>query len=84
MLDIERVLRQERLLRALTGLNRKAFEALMPKFSEVYEQVRQTQPRQRALGGGRTRSIADDSSKTVFYLVLLQVLPDVRSGRSNL
>jgi len=31
MLDIERALRQERLLRALTGLNRKAFEALMPK-----------------------------------------------------
>ena len=30
MLDIERVLRQERLLRALTGLNQKAFEALMP------------------------------------------------------
>jgi len=35
MLDIERVLRQERLLRALTGLNQKAFEALMPKFSEM-------------------------------------------------
>lgn len=31
MLDIERALRQERVLRALTGLNRKAFEALMPK-----------------------------------------------------
>ena len=60
MLDIERGLRQEGLLKALTGLNRKAFEALIPEFSEVYEQTRQTQPRRRALGGGRARSIADD------------------------
>ncbi len=36
MLNIDRVLRQDRLLRALTGLNRKAFEALLPTFSEVY------------------------------------------------
>lgn len=85
MLDIvELVLRQERLLRALTGLNRKAFEALMPKFSEVYEQTRQTQP-PRARSRWRTQSaIADDGSKTIFYLVLLQVLPNVRSGGSNL
>ena len=61
MLDIERGLRQEGLLKALTGLNRKAFEALIPEFSKVYEQTtRQTQPRRRALGGGRAHSIADD------------------------
>ena len=33
MLDIERTLKQDRLLRALTGLNRKAFDALLPTFS---------------------------------------------------
>ncbi len=27
MLDLERILKQDRLLRALTGLNRKAFDA---------------------------------------------------------
>jgi hypothetical protein len=28
MLNVERILKQDRLLRAMTGLNRKAFEAL--------------------------------------------------------
>jgi len=53
MLDVERVLNQDRLLRALTGLNRKAFDELLSVFSPVYEQTRHTQPRQRAVGGGR-------------------------------
>ena len=53
MLDIGRVLNQNRLLRALTGLNLKAFDELVAAFSPPYEQIRQTQPRQRAVGGGR-------------------------------
>ena len=51
MLDIQRVLNQNRLLRALTGLNRRAFDALLETFSRLYEQTHQTQPRQRAVGG---------------------------------
>jgi hypothetical protein len=46
------VLQQNRLLKALIGLNRKAFEALLIAFSPLYEQARPTQPRQRAVGGG--------------------------------
>jgi len=49
MPDIERVLNRDRLLRALTGLNRKAFEELLVAFSPLYEQARQRQPRQRAV-----------------------------------
>ena len=33
MLDINRVLKEDRLLRALTGLNRKAFDELLEAFS---------------------------------------------------
>ena len=36
MLDIQRVLKQDRLVRALTGLNRKAFDQLLDAFSPVY------------------------------------------------
>lgn len=50
MLDIERVLKQDRLLRALTCLNRKAFEKLLIAFSPLYEQARQTQPRRWGSG----------------------------------
>ncbi len=38
MLNLERILNQDRLIRAMTGLNRKAFEALLPSFTEAYQQ----------------------------------------------
>jgi hypothetical protein len=39
MLNINRALNQDRLLRSLTGLNRKAFEALLPEFDAGYTQT---------------------------------------------
>jgi hypothetical protein len=57
MLDIQRVLKQDRLLRAMTGLNRKAFEALLETFSRLYAEARQQQPRQRAVRGAGRRPI---------------------------
>jgi hypothetical protein len=38
MLNLERILSQDRLMRAMTGLNLKAFEELLPSFAEAYEQ----------------------------------------------
>ena len=38
MLDNDRILKQDRLLRALTGLNRKAFEHTKPSFAQAYWQ----------------------------------------------
>ena len=40
MLNIKWALRQDRLLRALTGLNRKAFQSLLSAFTPVYEEIR--------------------------------------------
>jgi len=37
MLDIERILKQDRLIRGMTGLNSKAFNTLLPNFTEAYE-----------------------------------------------
>jgi hypothetical protein len=75
MLDIERVLKQERLLRALTGLNRKALEALLVAFSPLYEQARQTQPRQRAVGGGRLARLLGTQEKLFFILFYFKCYP---------
>ncbi|NJM72384.1 MAG: hypothetical protein HC862_20670 [Scytonema sp. RU_4_4] len=36
MLNLERILKQDRLLRAMIGLNRKAFEALLLTFTTIY------------------------------------------------
>lgn len=75
MLHIERALKQDRLLRAMTGLNRKAFDALLPTFSGIYEQEVLQQPRQRAFGGGRKARLHNPQDKYVLHPVLLQVLP---------
>jgi hypothetical protein len=77
MLNIERALKQDRLLRAMTGLNRKAFDALVPTFSGVYEQTLLQQPRQRALGGGRKARLRRFEDKLFYIPVLLQKLPYV-------
>ncbi len=37
MLNINRVLKEDRLLRALTGLNRKAFDELLQAFSALLD-----------------------------------------------
>ncbi len=71
MLDIQRALNQDRLLRALTGLNRKAFETLLDTFALLYEQSRQIQPRQRAVGGGRKARLLSPHFEAIFHPVLL-------------
>jgi hypothetical protein len=75
MLDIGRVLKQDRLLRALTGLNRKAFEELLAAFSRLYEYARQTQPRQRAVGGGRKARLLGTQEKLLFILFYFKCYP---------
>jgi hypothetical protein len=75
MLDIQRVLKQDRLVRALTGLNRKAFDQLLVAFSPVYEQSRQTEPRQRAVGGGRKARLLGTQEKLFFILFYFKCYP---------
>ncbi|MBW4472992.1 MAG: transposase [Stenomitos rutilans HA7619-LM2] len=75
MLNIARVLNQDRLLRALTGLNRKAFNALLEAFAPLYEQTRQTQPRQRAVGGGRKARLLSTQEKLFFILFYFKCYP---------
>ena len=75
MLAIQRALNQDRLLRTLTGLNRKALDALLKTFSSLYEQTRQTQPRQRAVGGGRKARLLSTQEKLFFILFYFKCYP---------
>lgn len=71
MLNLERILNQDRLMRAMTGLNRNAFDALLPSFSQAYEQ-RASKPqaeRKRAFGGGRKATLRTIEQK-LFYILL--------------
>jgi len=94
MLDIERALRNERLLRALTGLNRKGFEQICGVFEEVYqaELAKDTRPRRRARGGGRKARLQRTSDKVFFILFYFKCYPtfdvlgflfELERGRSN-
>lgn len=75
MLNIERALNQDRLLRALSGLNRKAFDALLPTFSAVYKQTLLQQPRQRAIGGGRKARLHNSQEKLFYILFYFKCYP---------
>lgn len=71
MLNLERILKQERFLRATTGLNRKAFEALLVSFAQAYEQsrIKPELKRKRAVGGGRKATLGSSREK-LFYILL--------------
>ena len=71
MLNLERILKEDRLLRAMTGLNRKAFEELLPSFTEAYQRslVNPEKERKRAPGAGRKATLKTMAEK-LFYILL--------------
>jgi len=58
-------------MRAMTGLNRKAFEELLPSFTVAYERslFNPFAERQRAPGGGRKATLKTMAEKLLFILV---------------
>jgi DDE superfamily endonuclease/Helix-turn-helix of DDE superfamily endonuclease len=94
MLNIARALENDRLLRALTGLNRKAFDELCQIFAAVYQESlqRDPKPRKRARGGGRKARLGSMESKLFFILFYFKCYPtfdvlsflfDLERGRAN-
>jgi hypothetical protein len=77
MLNLVRILNQDRLIRAITGLNRKAFEELVPSFTETYEQslVKPDEVRKRSPGGGRKATLGTPSEKLLYILLYCKCYP---------
>ncbi|MGF1541838.1 MAG: transposase family protein [Pleurocapsa sp.] len=75
MLKIEGVVKQDRLLRALTGLNQKAFESLVPTFEQQYRQSLESESRKRAVGGGRKAQLKTITAKLFFILFYFKCYP---------
>jgi DDE superfamily endonuclease/Helix-turn-helix of DDE superfamily endonuclease len=77
MLNLERALNQDRLLRALTGLNRKAFDALLPSFEQAYEarRIAEKPVRQRARGGGSKARLQTIEAKLFYILFYFKCYP---------
>jgi hypothetical protein len=94
MLNMYRALENDRLLRSLTGLNRKAFDELCEVFSAVYQETLQSdpKPRKRARGGGRKARLQSMESKLFFILFYFKCYPtfdvlsflfELERGRAN-
>ncbi|MGL5834780.1 MAG: transposase family protein [Waterburya sp.] len=77
MLNLERIFQNERLMRAMTGLNGKAFEQLLPSFSKAYQQSQSQskENRQRALGGGRKATLRTNRDKLFYILIYCKCYP---------
>jgi hypothetical protein len=77
MLKLDQIKRNNRLMRATTGLTQKAFDAILTPFSEVYDASLE-QPgvrRQRALGGGRKSRLVSHEEKLYFILLYCKCYP---------
>ena len=74
MLNLQRLMRDDRLLRALTGLNHKAFKELKTAFVQALleEEVprRSNKPRQREEGAGRKPRLETIEEKLIYILTL--------------
>jgi hypothetical protein len=70
MINLQRALTNDRLLRSLTGLNRKAFDALLPAFTSAWQAELQAQVRNRAPGGGQAdKARLSNTSEKLFYIL---------------
>jgi hypothetical protein len=77
MLNLERILNQDRLTHAITGLNRKAYEELLPSFTAAYQQslVKPSGAGQRAPGAGRKATLRTMPEKLLYILLYCKCYP---------
>lgn len=76
MMDIPRVLKNDRLMRALTGMNLAAFDQLLPSFSQAYQTTYPISPdRQRTPGAGRKANLQEMEDRLFFVLFYFKCYP---------
>ncbi len=83
MLNIDRALGNDRLIKAMTGVSASEFNKLTKSFEEEsqneaqnrYEMGVKMRDRERKPGGGRIGNLESPEVKLFFYSLLFQVLP---------
>ena len=77
MLNIKKILSQDRLLRATTGLNRRAFDKLLINFRQVYLSfpIKRKKPRKRKMGAGRKARLITMEQKLFYILFYFKCYP---------
>lgn len=75
MLNIKRALKDDRLLSAITGQNRKTFKKLLIKFAPFAERINYKKSRKRKAGGGRKHTLETSEEKLVYILFYMKCYP---------
>lgn len=74
-MDIEKVLNNARLVRAILGITKKEFETLLPAFEQILREYRESKKRKRAVGGGANGNIKSPKSKLFYILFYIKTYP---------
>lgn len=76
LMDINKVLDNKRLIKAVLGVRKESFEKLLVTFTQILkEEVKNNKRRKRAYGGGSNGNIKDPRKKLFFILWYLKVYP---------
>ncbi|MBU2483308.1 MAG: transposase [Proteobacteria bacterium] len=74
-MDIEKVLKNLRLIQAVLGVSKKEFESLLPVFEQVIKEDKESKKRKRKIGGGSNGNIKNPIKKLFFILWYIKVYP---------
>jgi hypothetical protein len=75
LMDIDKVLNNKRLVRAVLGIKKKTFEELLVVFRRILREEAEKKDRKRAYGGGSNGNIKEPRKKLFFILWYLKVYP---------
>ena len=74
-MDIDKVLNNPRLTRAVLGVSKKEFEALLTAFEQILLEHRESRTRKRAVGGGAEGKIKSPRKKLFYILFYAKTYP---------
>jgi hypothetical protein len=76
-MDIHRMMVNNRLMKALTGVSKEEFLVLLPTFTEALyvAKKKRVSPRQRKVGAGQKGTLKTDKEKLAFILIYLKCYP---------
>ena len=74
-MDIDKVLSNKRLVRAVLGIKKETFEKLLVTFKQILREEAESKDRKRAYGGGSNGNIKEPRKKLFFILWYLKVYP---------
>jgi len=74
-MDINKVLNNARLIRAILGVSKKEFESLLITFEQVLFEYRRSKKRKRAVGGGSNGNIKSAKRKLFYILFYIKTYP---------